>query len=57
MVLVRVVLAGFGSVGRALARLIAYKGSFIKSKFNVDVRIVGIVDSKGMVLKEGGFRW
>jgi len=52
---VRVVLVGFGSVGRALARLIAYKWDFIRSRWGVDVRVVGVVDSKGMALKADGF--
>jgi len=52
---VRVVLVGFGSVGRALARLIAYKWDFIRSGWGVDVRVVGVIDSKGMALKADSF--
>jgi homoserine dehydrogenase len=49
-------LVGFGSVGRALARLIAYKWDFIRSRWGVDVRVVGVVDSRGMALKADGSR-
>lgn len=55
MVLVRVVLVGFGSVGRSLAKLIAYKGFYVRDRFNVDIRVVGVVDSRGMAFKVGGF--
>jgi homoserine dehydrogenase len=52
---IRIALVGFGSVGRALARLIAYKWDFIRSRWGVDVRVVGVVDSRGMALKADGF--
>jgi len=53
--IVRVVVIGFGSVGRSLARVLAYKGEYVRNKFGVDVRVVGVVDSKGMAVKEDGF--
>ena len=52
---IRIALVGFGSVGRALARLMAYKWDFIGSRWGVDVRVVGVVDSRGMALKADSF--
>lgn len=50
-----IVLAGFGSVGRAYARLLALKTGYIEKKYGVKLKIVGILDSRGGVLKEDGF--
>ncbi|MFN4045928.1 MAG: hypothetical protein ACK4H7_01130, partial [Acidilobaceae archaeon] len=52
---VKVLVVGFGSVGRAFARLVALKGSLVERRFGVRVRIVGVVDSGGAAFKPEGF--
>ncbi len=52
---VRVLVVGFGHVGRAFARLTALKGSLVERRFGVRVKIVGVVDSRGAALKPEGF--
>ncbi len=47
-------IVGFGNVGRSLAKLIAFKQEVIREKYGLDLRIVGLVDSKGAVVKPGG---
>lgn len=52
---IKIALIGFGSVGRALARVIALKRKIINSKYGILIDVVGVVDSKGMALKAEGF--
>ncbi|MEM1679184.1 MAG: homoserine dehydrogenase [Ignisphaera sp.] len=52
---VKIALIGFGSVGRALARVIALKRKIISSKYGILIDVVGVADSKGMALKAEGF--
>ncbi len=47
-------IVGFGNVGRSLAKLIAFKQEYIREKYGIDLRIIGLVDSKGAVVKPGG---
>jgi len=53
--MVRIVVVGFGSVGRAFARIVALKKRAIESRYGVTLNVVGIADSKGMALKSDGF--
>lgn len=53
--MVRVVVVGFGSVGRALVRVIALKRKAIERRYGFSVDVVGVADSKGMALKSDGF--
>ena len=50
-----IVLVGFGTVGRSFAKLVATKGKSIEDKYGIRLKIVGIVDSSGAVIKEEGF--
>lgn len=53
--LVKIVVIGFGNVGRGLAKTIALKNNELTKKLNITVKVVGVVDSKGMALKKDGF--
>jgi len=52
---VRVAISGFGNVGRALARVLASKSEYIRGKFDVEVSVVGVVDSRGAAVNTEGF--
>ncbi|ADM28555.1 Homoserine dehydrogenase [Ignisphaera aggregans DSM 17230] len=52
---VNVAIIGFGSVGRALARVLALKRRDIYNRYGINISIVAIVDSKGMAIKPEGF--
>ncbi|MEM2020897.1 MAG: homoserine dehydrogenase [Zestosphaera sp.] len=51
----KVVLTGFGSVGRSLVKVIVSKRDLLAMKHRLSVDVVAVVDSKGMALKAGGF--
>jgi homoserine dehydrogenase len=53
--LVRIAVIGFGNVGRGLVKTIALKNDELARKLNITVKVVGVVDSKGMALKKDGF--
>lgn len=52
---VKIVIIGFGNVGRAFARVVALKKKIIGSKYGISLSIVGVADSKGMALRSDGF--
>ncbi len=52
---IKIVVIGFGSIGRALAKVIALKRKTINNKYGILIDVVGVVDSKGMALKADGF--
>lgn len=51
----RVVLAGFGNVGRSFVKLILEKDSMIRERYGLDIVIVGVADSSGFVINPEGF--
>jgi homoserine dehydrogenase len=53
--LVRIAIIGFGNVGRGLVKTIALKNDELARKLNIAVKVVGVVDSRGMALKKDGF--
>ena len=54
----RILLVGFGNVGRAFARLLDQKRSLLKSEFDFDTRIVGIATgSHGIAVNPAGIDW
>ena len=53
--LVRIAIIGFGNVGRGLVKTIALKNDELARKMNITVKVVGVVDSRGMALKKDGF--
>lgn len=50
----RVLLLGFGAVGRSLAEVIVSEGPKLAKEYGLRPRVVGVVDSKGAVLRESG---
>ena len=52
---VKLVLVGFGNVGRALSRIIASKKEMIESKLRVSLKVTAVIDSKGAAVKDEGF--
>lgn len=51
---VAVILAGFGHVGRAFARLIAEKSEPLRSRHGLSLRLVGIVRMRGTLYSQEG---
>jgi len=51
---IRLVLIGFGSVHRALAQLLIKKREVLARKYNLDFEIVGVADSGGAIMQNGG---
>lgn len=51
----RIVIIGFGNVGRSLVRTIVLKRKIVERRYGILVDVVGIADSKGMALKSDGF--
>lgn len=52
---VRLILAGFGNVGKALARLLISKEDYLRQKFGLELRVVAIATgSHGIVHNEQG---
>ncbi|MDX2118910.1 MAG: homoserine dehydrogenase [Planctomycetota bacterium] len=48
----RVVLSGFGTVNQAFARLVATRADALIAQHGLEVRIVGVIDSRGSVVSE-----
>ena len=51
---VAVVLAGLGQVGKAFARLIAEKSGPVRSRYGLNLRLVGIVRKRGTIYSQQG---
>ncbi len=51
----KILIVGFGSVGRSLARLLASKKQWIEKKYSLSLRVTGLIDSSGGVFNEHGF--
>lgn len=52
---IKIVIVGFGNVGRAFTRILVLKRKIIENKHGVSPVVVGVVDSKGMAVKKEGF--
>jgi homoserine dehydrogenase len=50
----RIVLLGFGVVGRSFAEIVMSEGPKIAKEYGLRPKVVGIVDSKGAALDENG---
>jgi len=48
----RLLLCGFGNVGRAFTRLIAEKKVFIREKYGIDIQLTAVVDIGGAAVAE-----
>ncbi|MEM1628622.1 MAG: hypothetical protein QXP02_01000 [Desulfurococcaceae archaeon] len=51
---IRIVIIGFGNVGRSLAKILSFKKPVLEKKYGIYLSVVGVVDSKGMIIKENG---
>jgi len=51
--IVRVILCGFGHVGRAFARLLEAKHADLESRYGVDLRIQAVIDIHGAAVANG----
>ena len=50
----KLILAGFGTVGQGVAKILKAKNNFIKSRFDEGFEIVGVSDSKGAIYDSKG---
>lgn len=51
----RLILAGFGVVGQGFTRLLAGKQSYLQERYNADLRLVGVANSRhGLIYDEAG---
>lgn len=50
----KVILAGFGTIGQGIVKILKAKDNFIKKKFDEGFEIVGVSDSKGAVYDSRG---
>jgi homoserine dehydrogenase len=50
----RIVICGFGNVGRAFARLVDEKGDFLRRRYGIDASIAAIADIGGAAIDTGG---
>jgi homoserine dehydrogenase len=50
----KIVLCGFGNVGRAFARLLAAKQDELRTRYDLDVRLQAVVDIGGAAVAENG---
>ncbi len=53
MVRRRLIVCGFGNVGRAFARLVADKDDYLKQRFGLSLELVALVDIGGAAIAEG----
>lgn len=53
----RLVLIGFGNLGRGLSLSIAEKRSFLKDRFGLSPKIVAVADDSGALIQRGGIDW
>jgi homoserine dehydrogenase len=51
---VNIAVIGFGNIGRAFVRVLALKRKLLAKKYGVNINVVAVVDSKGMVIKPSG---
>jgi|SRR5579864_5752850 len=52
---IRLAMIGFGVVGRGFAQLLSTKHAFIREKYSVDLRLVGVANARhGLIYREEG---
>jgi len=51
---INVAVVGFGNVGRAFVKTLALKRKTLSEKYGININVVAIADSKGMVIKPSG---
>lgn len=51
---IRIILVGFGNIGRALARMILEKRNYLQKKFSMDVIVTGISDINYSIVDKSG---
>jgi len=53
---VKLAVIGFGNVGRAFIKTIALKRMVISMEYGIEINVVAVADSKGMVVKAEAMR-
>ncbi|RJS71955.1 MAG: homoserine dehydrogenase [Candidatus Syntrophoarchaeum sp. WYZ-LMO15] len=51
---VKIIIVGFGTVGRGLAEVIKRKKDHVKEEFGLDIRLVGVADLRGAMVDADG---
>lgn len=51
----KVIVVGFGNLGKALVRILSQKRDFLERRYGLSPQIVAVVDEYGALVKEGGF--
>ncbi|NYB52854.1 MAG: homoserine dehydrogenase [Methanobacteriaceae archaeon] len=54
MKLMKIIILGFGAVGRGVARVISMKKEYLKSRYDLDLEIVAVTDSSGASINPEG---
>ena len=57
MINLRLIVAGFGNVGRNFIKLLCERHSYISNKYGVSITVCSVGDSGGFVYKPDGFDW
>lgn len=50
----RIIIIGFGNVGRGFAKVLSMKNNFLAENFGISPKVVAIVDSKGAAINPNG---
>ncbi|WP_315116254.1 homoserine dehydrogenase [uncultured Clostridium sp.] len=50
----RIILAGFGNVGKEFVRLIDEKRLYIREKYDMDLILCGVLEKEGCIFEDGG---
>jgi homoserine dehydrogenase len=51
---VNLIIIGFGTVGRGLAKIIKNNGELVRERFDLDIRLVGVADLRGSMIDQKG---
>lgn len=51
-----IIISGYGNVARELVKLLTEKRQTLKETFNLEVKVCGIIGSKGMIAQEDGIQ-
>ena len=51
---VKVIVLGFGVIGRGFADLLLKKQNFLKTKYDLDLKVVGVGEYNGCLVNENG---
>lgn len=54
MAIMKIILVGFGIIGKGVAKVIIQKKNYLKTKYDLDLRVVAICDSSGAAIDKNG---